>query len=143
MTVSDTSPNARGFTLIELLVVIAVIGILSTIGLVTLTGARERARDAVRRTDASSFRTILALYNDDFGSFPNTTDGLIPRYVAQLPVDPKTHVQYFYVPCPGSGTNTDYIVYAQLESINLGQYFYINSKGFQGSTNDTALLTCS
>lgn len=56
--------NKRGFTLIELLVVIAIIGILSGIGLVSLNGAREKARDAQRYSDLGQIRTALAVYFD-------------------------------------------------------------------------------
>ncbi|MBI5467126.1 MAG: type II secretion system protein, partial [Candidatus Kerfeldbacteria bacterium] len=55
----------KGFTLIELLVVIAIIGILSAIGLVSLNGAREKARDAQRQSDIATMRTALQLYTDD------------------------------------------------------------------------------
>lgn len=142
MILSTVSSEHKGFTLIELLVVIAVIGILSSIGLVSLNGARERARDAVRRTDATSFRTMLALYFDDFGSYPDVTSVLAPRYVPDLPLDPKTHLPYTYSACP-SGVNSSYIVYAQLESTTSGQYFYLTSKGVQGTTSNLADLQCS
>ncbi|MCF7795467.1 type II secretion system GspH family protein, partial [Patescibacteria group bacterium] len=38
--------NKKGFTLIELLVVISIIGLLSTISVVALNGARKKGRDA-------------------------------------------------------------------------------------------------
>ena len=66
--------NKKGFTLIELLVVIAIIGILSAIGLVSLNGAREKARDAQRKTDLATMRTALALYFDDHSNaYPGAT----------------------------------------------------------------------
>jgi len=47
--------SKKGFTLIELLVVIAIIGILSTIGLVALNGARGKARDTQRISDMRQY----------------------------------------------------------------------------------------
>ena len=69
--------NKKGFTLIELLVVIAIIGILSAIGLVSLNGAREKARDAKARSDLATVKSGLALFYDDNNSaYPgNVTAG--------------------------------------------------------------------
>jgi len=65
----------KGFTLIELLVVIAIIGILSAIGLVALNGAREKARDAQRRSDLGQMRTALTLFKDDATGYPESAGG--------------------------------------------------------------------
>lgn len=46
--------NYKGFTLIELLVVIAIIGILSTIAMTSLNGARQKAKDASFKSSGSS-----------------------------------------------------------------------------------------
>ena len=46
--------NSKGFTLIELLVVIAIIGILSTIAMTSLNGARKKAKDASFKSAVSS-----------------------------------------------------------------------------------------
>lgn len=60
----------RGFTLIELLVVISIIGILSSFAIVSLTSARMKARDALRKGDTAQLRTALTLYYDDNSRYP-------------------------------------------------------------------------
>lgn len=66
-------PRAGGFTLIELLVVTAIIGILSSIVLVALSGQRSSAADASIKSNLSMLRTqgeIYAIANgNSYGSF--------------------------------------------------------------------------
>lgn len=60
----------RGFTLIELLVVIAIIGILASIVLVSLNGARSKARDTRRQADVMNIAKALELYNLNKDKYP-------------------------------------------------------------------------
>ncbi len=64
----------EGFTLIELLVVIAIIGILSSIVLVSLGGARNKAKDARVEADLSQVRSIAEMIQDDTGSYVDLCD---------------------------------------------------------------------
>lgn len=59
----------KGFTLIELLVVIAIIGILSTIGLVALNGARGKARDTQRISAIRQYALAMQSYGDGANTY--------------------------------------------------------------------------
>lgn len=97
-----------GFTLIELLVVISIIGLLSSIILVSLASARLKARDAKRISDLKTISTALELYYSDYGYYPQADCGWdqncyrysydsaswgalatdLAPYISKLPVDP-------------------------------------------------------
>jgi general secretion pathway protein G len=64
----------QSFTLIELLVVIAVIGMLSSIVLVSMRGAREKARIAKAQSEIRQLVTAMYLYKDNHGELPPIGD---------------------------------------------------------------------
>lgn len=151
----------KGFTLIELLVVIAIIGILSAIGLVSLNGAREKARDSKRQTDLQGIGTALALYYDDNGVYPNVADtatptlpwsGLntalvtsTPSYAGalNLPGSGGTGFQTTYRYTP-AGNGSHYFLSVQLETpTNAPIWFYVNDRGVNKKATGTQPLTCN
>jgi prepilin-type N-terminal cleavage/methylation domain-containing protein len=90
--------HKRGFTLIELLTVIAIIGLLATIIIVSLSGAKGKSRDARRQADLKSIQLALSLYYTDNGVYPVNiygtgasapTSGLAPTYLPVVPIDPN------------------------------------------------------
>ncbi len=91
----------KGFTLIELLVVIAVIGMLSSIVLVSLGPVRKKARDARRQSDIRQISTAMEMCLDDSacgnGSYiliaagvgaSRITTTAIGTYLTAIPQDP-------------------------------------------------------
>lgn len=70
--------SQKGFTLIELLIVIAIIGILSSIVLVSTRYAMSRARDAQRKNDLHAVATGLEMYFNDFGTYKVEGAGWTP-----------------------------------------------------------------
>lgn len=143
----------KGFTLIELLVVIAIIGILSAIGLVSLNGARERARDAQRKSDLAQIRTALALYYDDNNAYPAAGTvpdtgvatgglaGLAPTYIGAIPKPPagSTYTSLVY----GTGTTMKTLIYTALEAKNPAVNYWVNHAGQTGEISATPTCTVS
>jgi general secretion pathway protein G len=64
----------KGFTLIELLVVIAVIGLLSTIVVVSTKGVKEKARIAKAQQEIKQIMTAMYLFKDRYGELPPIGD---------------------------------------------------------------------
>jgi general secretion pathway protein G len=103
----------QGFTLIELLVVIAIIGSLSAMLVPNFMAAREKSRDAVRKSDLSQIQKALELYKQDTNppSFPAAMPtpgqqwiGPTPAanvYMQKFPKDPlssgSTTYPYYYL----------------------------------------------
>lgn len=71
--------DKKGFTLIELLVVISIIGVLSTVAMTSLNGARKKARDARRKIEIGEIQKALELYYADHGEYPASGGGTIPN----------------------------------------------------------------
>ena len=134
--------NKAGFTLIELLVVIAIIGLLASVVLLALNGARAKSRDAKRIADVRQLASAMELYFNDKNSYPtngqaftaatgyiinaaNGLSSLVPTYIGILPV----------APTPADGTCTaafsnnianDYQYYGTVLGVNLSNVYTIS-----------------
>ena len=109
----------RGFTLIELLVVIAIIGMLASVVIASLNGARTKSRDARRLADIRQLQLALELAYDSNNQYPATlsTSTLItPGYIAAIPRDPSTGAAYSYAGLGSGATCSSYHLGATLET---------------------------
>ncbi len=122
----------KAFTLIELLVVIAVVGILSGLVFVSMSGAIDAAKDTKRKTDLSAIQKALMMYQSSNGSYPilasctigpSCLETELASYIPNLPIDSDTTKHYTY-----SSNGTNFTLSATLS--NGGVYSYNNISGW-------------
>lgn len=135
----------RGFTLLELLVVVAIIGILTSVVLVSLSSARQKARDSKRVQDFRAVSTALELYRSAHGAYPpinassynsfqwsesanvlfeDLAQKLVDAgYLPSIPKDPVNKVSgpneqaYWFYPYNEPGNPRGYLLMTRLEGI--------------------------
>ncbi|MBI4101514.1 MAG: type II secretion system protein [Candidatus Nealsonbacteria bacterium] len=133
-----TAKRLKGFTLIELLVVIALIGILSTMVLVSMGGARAKARDAKRESDLRQIVLAMELAYSDDERYPQSADSPDAiqsskrSYLDPVPTDPQAGAPNYQWRDNSDGAVTDcgpqnYCIYAALEEGD--GYFAGSEKG--------------
>ncbi len=120
---SNLKPK-KGFTLIELLIVIAILGLLASIVLVGLGGARAKARDSRRIADLRQVQNALEIYYATKGEYPNVSSwgdlstALINANIGitQISNDPLSGHTYAYG--IDSSDRQHYVLQAGLEQDN-------------------------
>lgn len=92
-----------GFTLIELLVVIAIIGILASVVLSSIHGAKNRAQYNRAVLEMRQMETALFLYSEDHGHvYPNDVSRSIPPGLEVYLHNPSNLGAWPNAPFPGS-----------------------------------------
>lgn len=129
------SSSSKGFTLIELLVVVAIIGILSSVAVVSLSNARAKASAAKATGDLSQMMMAMELARADGTTI---SEGAAAGTLAAntCPADTNDTITgangmvYIKLPCAGS------VAYTAANPTNLATY------SFSATFPDTGVFTC-
>ena len=139
-----------GFTILEILIVIAALGLLVTLGAISINGARARMRDAQRMSDVSVLRSALSQMWFEKATYPVSTgvnlnaagtntetltsEGFTtaaaaqqPVYLERVPTGPNANEYYRY-----KGTSNGYSIRFQTErdtALGKANVYFLHSTG--------------
>lgn len=130
----------KGFTLIELMVVVSIIGLLSSLGLASLSVARSKARDTNIKTAMNSMRSAGALVFSNTGTYANICStatgqpfaGIIAGVNSKAPIG-------FTVSCGVGPGNTRWAASIRLHN---GSYYCVDSTNYAGPSGQQSNGTC-
>ncbi|MBI4117967.1 MAG: type II secretion system protein [Parcubacteria group bacterium] len=123
----------KGFTILELLVVLAVIGMLMSVVIVSMSGVKEKGRDATRMQHLQEVQNALNLYYTNHSKFPVfasattiTGDDAFSvvlegeLVISEVPPDPQHPVRTYTYQSNASGS--DYTLTFCLETNSIKGY---------------------
>lgn len=67
----------KGFTLIELLIVIVILGVLSTVVVLSVGGITDKGKKSSCKSDYNALATAVESYNAQNGTYPTTQTELV------------------------------------------------------------------
>lgn len=91
--ICNSLKSRKGFTLIELMIVVAILGILSSLAVVSFTDtASGKAKAGKVKGDLRSIVSAAEMYKLDNSSYPsNGINGLVPGYLKKVPSGVDTY----------------------------------------------------
>jgi prepilin-type N-terminal cleavage/methylation domain-containing protein len=72
-----TKKSDKGFTLIELLIVIVILGVLSTVVVLSVGGITDKGKESACKADYNALATAVESFNAQSGSYPTTEGQLV------------------------------------------------------------------
>lgn len=111
----------KAFTLTELLVVIGILGIISSIAIFSMNGAKKISRDDKRKVDIQSIASGMEMYWAENKTYPKSCQGIsceatVANYLASsFPKDPKISGEFGYK-IYSDENGSDYAVIAKSEA---------------------------
>lgn len=119
-----------GFTLVELLVVIAIIGLLASIAVVALNGARLDARNAKRLADIDQIANALELYFNKYGDYPNNDSSGYNQRDVQFFNNGSGESWFFDSNCDSSGNKDEFLTPLVDEGFISSEIYYPNASSY-------------